>query len=201
MQSLKKVMVVALAIVLGGGAIAAPTTDLPVAPKAQGNAATSVGEPEKDTKIVSTLSNTNLEESQSSELMMQNHIQQLVEDDYRYQSELRKLKHQVEMEKMFSEIRKLRGEDKVKSTSVPTLAPVREAVNVSESKASVAENSSLPHVVLESVIGGLSRVAVINKGGEQLLYVQPGETFTMDGKQYILTKDKKLGLQVKEVNL
>lgn len=98
---------------------------------------------------------------------------------------------------MLSEIRKLRGEDKVK----PLPAPARETVNISENKASVTENSPLPHVVLESVIGGLSRIAVINQGGDQLLYVQPGETFAMDGKQYILTKDKKMGLQIKEANL
>lgn len=197
MQSVKKIMVAVLAIALMDGAIAAPTTDLPVTLKAQENATTSAIKTKNDLKTVNDFSNNKLEESLSSELMMQKHIQQMVEVDYLYQSEIRKLKHQVEMEKMYSEIRKLRGEDKVK----PVPAPVRETVNVSENKASVAENSSLPHVVLESVIGGLSRVAVINQGGEQLLYVQPGETFAMDGKQYILTKDKKLGLQIKEVNL
>lgn len=197
MQSVKRIIVVVFAMALGGRVIAAPTTDFTVVPKTQGNVTTPASELEKDSRIVNAFSNDKLDESLSSELMMQKHIQQLVENDYRYQAELRKLKHEVEMEKMLSEIRKLRGEDKVK----PVPAPARETVNISENKASVTENSPLPHVVLESVIGGLSRIAVINQGGDQLLYVQPGETFAMDGKQYILTKDKKMGLQIKEANL
>ena len=186
MQSVKTIIVVVFAMALGGRVIAAPTTDFTVVPKTQGNVTTPASELEKDARIVNAFSNDKLDEPLSSELMMQKHIQQLVENDYRYQAELRKLKHEVEMEKMLSEIRKLRGEDKVK----PLPAPARETVNISENKASVTENSPLPHVVLESVIGGLSRIAVINQGGDQLLYVQPGETFAMDGKQYILTKDK-----------
>ncbi|OXL39181.1 hypothetical protein CA284_16445 [Enterobacter mori] len=199
MQSLKNLMVIGFVIIFCGVAIAAPTTDLPSAPKVQGNDTSSIGVSEKEVKIVNSSLNDDVEAPPSSERMMQEHILQLVEDDYRYQSELRKLKHQVELEKMLSEIRKLRGEDKLKT--VPAPVPVRETVNQSENNVSVAENSSLPHVVLESVIGGLSRVAIADQGGNQLLYVQPGETFAMDGKEYILTKDKKLGLQIKEVNL
>lgn len=84
MQSVKTIIVVVFAMALGGRVIAAPTTDFTVVPKTQGNVTTPASELEKDARIVNAFSNDKLDEPLSSELMMQKHIQQLVENDYRY---------------------------------------------------------------------------------------------------------------------
>ena len=187
---------------VGSGLVqAAPTTDLPPAPKNQTGKPALVSNGEKAASPeVKNVDEKALNE-QSAELTMQDHIQALVEQDYLYQSEYRKLQQQVELEKMLSEIRKLRGEDKIKARATPT--PVIEAKIKTEKSApavNTGNNIAKPHVVLESVIGGLSRVAIANQRGDTLLYVTPGNVFSMDGAQYILTKDRKNGLQIKEAN-
>lgn len=201
MQSVKNIIIFAVLMVGSGLVQAAPTTDLPPAPKNQTGKPALVGNGEKAASPEVKNVNEKALNEQSAELTMQDHIQALVEQDYLYQSEYRKLQQQVELEKMLSEIRKLRGEDKIKARATPT--PVIEAKIKTEKSApavNTGNNIAKPHVVLESVIGGLSRVAIANQRGDTLLYVTPGNVFSMDGAQYILTKDRKNGLQIKEAN-
>ena len=187
MQSEKYFGVIVALMVSSELALAAPTTQLPSAPQAAENVASTSNMPEKSPP----------QTEKTAPITMQEHLQQLVEDDYAYQSAKRKLQNEVELEKMRSEIRKLRGEDK-KAPAAP-LAPVRKAEPQDNAKRSAPVATVMPHVVLESVIGGRARVAIVNHAGDQLRYAAPGETFSMDGQQYILRRDKNSGLKIEEV--
>ena len=123
---------------------------------------------------------------------MQEHIQKMVEEDYRWEAQKRAVANELELEKMNSEIRKLRGEDRV--SSMPQLVI---DTSPKESGSTQVSNGS-PHILLESNIGGLSRVAVGSADGSTLLYVSPGDRFTLNGHQYQLIRDKKSGLVIKE---
>lgn len=203
MQSVKYFGVIVALMVSGEFAFAAPTTDLPSAPQVAEKAASSSPVPEKmPAQANVTPANAPLESSpplaeSPVPMTMQEQLQQLVEDDYAFQSAKRKLENEVALEKMRSEIRKLRGEDK-KASAIP-VAPVRKAEPESNAKQPASAPAVMPHVVLESVIGGRARVAISNNSGDQLRYAAPGETFSMDGQQYMLKRDKRAGLKIEEV--
>jgi len=124
------------------------------------------------------------------ESAMQQHIQQMVEEDYAWEVKKRDVANELELERMKSEIRKLRGEDNVQARAQPVSMP--------EDSGTSQSSSGLPHVLLESNIGGLSRVAVSSADGSNLRYVSPGERFTLDGRQFQLVRDKISGLTIKE---
>lgn len=99
MQSVKNIIIFAVLMVGSGLVQAAPTTDLPPAPKNQTGKPALVGNGEKAASPeVKNVDEKALNE-QSAELTMQDHIQSLVEQDYLYQSEYRKLQQQVELKK------------------------------------------------------------------------------------------------------
>jgi len=128
------------------------------------------------------------------ESAMQQHLQRMVEEDYAWEAKKRELTNELELERMKSEIRKLRGEDKMR--------PASQSVPVSDSTLIEADgrpsSGELPHILLESNIGGLSRVAVGSADGSDLLYVTPGDNFTLDGRQYQLVRDQRARLAIKE---
>lgn len=196
MQSVKKLIVVLALTICPGVVLALPTTDLPPAPGLNSSEKKPVMKGEASTNTI--LSETEKNESSVEKITMQKHIQALVEDDYTFQLEYRKLQAQLEKERILSEIRKLRGEDKIKPASVPM--PVQNSTTSNDNEASKEQPLAMPHVVLESVVGGISRVAVLNQHGDQLLYVTPGELFSMNGQQYTLIRDKHVGLQIKVAN-
>lgn len=121
---------------------------------------------------------------------MQQHIQQMVEEDYAWEVKKRNVANELELERMKSEIRKLRGEDNVQARAQP--------VSIPEESSSSQSSSGLPHVLLESNIGGMSRVAVSSADGSSLRYVSPDERFTLDGREFQLVRDKTSGLNIKE---
>jgi len=125
-----------------------------------------------------------------SESAMQQHIQKMVEEDYAWEAKKREVANELELERMKSEIRKLCGEDKMPLMAQPASIPA--TVSATQS------SSASPHILLESNIGGLSRVAVVSADGSDLRYVSPGEHFTLDGHQYQLVRDKSSGLTIKE---
>lgn len=203
MQSVKYFAAIATLLVSGELAFAAPTTDLPTVPQVAEKAASSKSMPEKIppqgdvNPAVSTAESVPAQAEKLVQMTIQEQFEQLVEDDYAFQSAKRKLENEVALEKMRSEIRKLRGEDK-KAPASPA-APVRKAEPETNAKLLAPVSTALPHVVLESVIGGRARVAIVNHSGDQLRYAAPGEMFSMDGLQYILKKDKEAGLKIEEV--
>ncbi|MGX5027236.1 hypothetical protein ACWKYF_09860 [Enterobacter asburiae] len=122
---------------------------------------------------------------------VQDQLASIVEDDYAFEQQRRKLANEVELEKLRSQIRKLRGEDKMKA------APRVEApAEVSKPQAPVAAAIVMPRVVLEADIGGTNRVAV--QSGDTLRYVRPGETFDVGGRKFKLAKDRKSVVMAEE---
>ncbi|MGO3909116.1 hypothetical protein [Huaxiibacter chinensis] len=147
-------------------------------PKAAVDAAGETGSQNVDAKQTA-VSNTE---------QVQNHLAQMAEDDFVYEQERRKLSQQVELEKLQSQIRKLRGEDKMKPAPVVS-APVEKPADTPKDAPQSAPPVDMPRVVLEANIGGANRVAVASGG--TLRYVRPGETFAIDGNTYQLAKDRK----------
>lgn len=125
-----------------------------------------------------------------SDSAMQQHIQKMVEEDYAWEAQKRVVANELELERMKSEIRKLRGEASVRPTAQPVSLP--------EEVSTAPTSSAPPHILLESRIGGLSRVAVSSADGSSLRYVTPGERFMLDGRQYQLVRGKSTGLSIKE---
>ncbi|AGB76589.1 hypothetical protein D782_0526 [Enterobacteriaceae bacterium strain FGI 57] len=200
MQSVKKTITIA-AFLFSAGVSAEPTTALPfTALDAAKGAQTSPAQtspaqtPPAQTPPVSSDSGEIVSDGKTT----QEFLKEVVENDFAYQLKSRQLEQEVELEKMRSEIRKLRGEDKIPVAAAPQpqqAAPQTDAPKVPESK--IPEN--LPFVLLESEIAGTARVAVTNNDRSKLMYVRPGDRFEMGGVHYQLVRDKKNGLLVKDV--
>lgn len=195
MQSVKKTITIA-AFLFSAGVSAEPTTALPfTALDAAKGAQTS---PTQTSPTQTSPASSDSGEIVSDGKTTQEFLKEVVENDFAYQLKSRQLEQEVELEKMRSEIRKLRGEDKmpVAAAQQPQqAAPQSDAPKVAESK--IPEN--LPFVLLESEIAGNARVAITNNDRSKLMYVRPGDRFEMDGVRYQLVRDKKNGLLVKDV--
>ena len=198
MQSVKSTMAIA-AFIFSAGAFAEPTSALPFPAMPDTTAGAQPVQPlaGADTSVVSQPTQGQ-DNTVSDEKTTQVFLKEVVESDYEYQLQARQLKQQVELEKMRSEIRKLRGEDKKPVAVVSQAAPVQSAASQPEAPESKIPKE-LPFVLLESEIAGSARVAVTNSARSKLMYVRPGDLFEMDGVQYQLVRDKKSGLQVKGV--
>lgn len=197
MQSVKSTIAIA-AFIFSAGVFAEPTSALPFPAMPDTTVGAQPVQPihGSDTSVVSQPTGGQ-DNTVSDAKTTQEFLKEVVENDYEYQLKSRQLEQEVELEKMRSEIRKLRGEDKKPdaavspqpSTSQPELPKTPESTIPKE----------LPFVLLESEIAGSARVAVTNSARSKLMYVRPGELFEMDGVQYQLVRDKKSGLQVKGV--
>lgn len=198
MQSVKSTMAIA-AFIFSAGAFAEPTSALPFPAMPDTTAGAQPAHPlaGADASVVSQPTQGQ-DNTVSDEKTTQVFLKEVVESDYEYQLQARQLKQQVELEKMRSEIRKLRGEDKKPVAAVSQAAPVQSAASQPTAPESKIPKE-LPLVLLESEIAGSARVAVTNSARSKLMYVRPGDLFEMDGVQYQLVRDKKSGLQVKGV--
>ncbi|MCT6664197.1 hypothetical protein N4Q52_09295 [Enterobacter mori] len=124
------------------------------------------------------------QEEAANTAVVQDRLASIVEDDYAFEKQRRKLANEVELEKLRSQIRKLRGEDKMKpATRMAMQEPA--AIPLAPAAAPIV----MPRVVLEADIGGRNRVAVLS--GDTLRYVRAGETFDMGGNKFKLAKDRK----------
>lgn len=201
MQSVKTSIAIA-ACLFCAGVFAEPSTALPfpMVPDAAKGIQPEKTAPDSGKHVTEgeTVSDSN---TVSDGKTTQEFLKEVVENDFEYQLKSRKLEQEVELEKMRSEIRKLRGEDKKSAAAAAPVpqpqqaAPQADVQKVPESKIP----KKLPFVLLESEIAGNARVAVTNNERSKLMYVRPGARFEMDGVQYQLVRDKKNGLQVKGV--
>lgn len=203
MQSVKKIIAIAVCL-FSAGAFAEPSTALPFPMATDVTKGTSSNKPTPDTstnvavgKDITETNTISEDNTVSDGRTSQEFLKEVVENDYDYQLKSRKLSQEVELEKMRSEIRKLRGEDKktgaVAASRPQPSAPQADAPKQPESKIP----RELPIVLLESEIAGNARVAVTNSQRNKLMYVRPGERFEMEGARYQLVRDKKQGLVVK----
>ncbi|MFC3191820.1 hypothetical protein ACFOJF_22940 [Pseudocitrobacter faecalis] len=127
MQSVKSTMAIA-AFIFSAGAFAEPTSALPfpAMPDTTAGAQPVHSLAGADTRVVSQPTQGQ-DNTVSDEKTTQVFLKEVVESDYEYQLQARQLKQQVELEKMRSEIRKLRGEDKKPVAAVSQAAPAQPA--------------------------------------------------------------------------
>ncbi|WP_336285839.1 hypothetical protein [Citrobacter arsenatis] len=116
--------------------------------------------------------------------IQQDEFLRVMEDNLSFEKEKRQLVNEVALEKLRSELKKLRG---------TTTSPV---MPVATDKNDIREEFSQPTVILVSKIGGLTRVLVSAAGDK--LYLSKGERFSSGGKNYILEMDGTGKYQVKE---
>lgn len=213
MQGLKLTVMTSVFSLAMGSAVAAPTTELPKVPDnvAKGGISESVvtlsteaganipatkgtgaitpdihtapGKKGNPSEAVEQANKAADAETQ----IVQERLAGIVEDNYAYEKARRQLESELELEKLRSQIRKLRGEDKMRPSPVLTepKAPVQQAAAV-----------AIPRVILEAEIAGSQRVAVSD--GNALRYVRAGETFSMGGNNFKLAKDKKSVILVED---
>lgn len=199
MQDLKLIVITGVFSLAMGTALAEPTTTLPkvpdnvpkteVAQQTPAVAVKSSAVPANGTQSKEKASEAAVSivgDSDAENQIVQDRLVRIIEDDYAYEMQRRQLSNEVVLEKMRSDIRKLRGEDKKPLTPAPIIS-----AQVTENKAPVQEHMpiALPHVVLEADIGGSRRVAVTD--GKALRYVRAGEAFSMGGNDFKLSGDRK----------
>ncbi len=208
MQILKLVMLTSVFSLVIETANAAPTTNLPQAPVSDSqaktdaagnrsasadNAAGSAKAVDKTAPVVATASKDKPSASGTvmpaesdvediNSLFVQDRLASIVEDDFTFEQARRRLANEVELEKMRSELRKLRGEDKVRPQPVQT----QPSETTAKAEPKVID---MPRVVLEAEIGGSRRVAVTD--GKTLRYVRTGEIFSMGENKFKLASDKR----------
>ncbi|EED3619795.1 hypothetical protein ER69_00735 [Salmonella enterica subsp. enterica serovar Newport] len=126
----------------------------------------------------------NIPDNMSKPNMQQDEFIKIMQENLSFEKEKRQLVNEVALEKLRSELKKLRG------TTTSTVIP-----EMTENKTVRAE-ASHPYVVLVSKIGGLTRVLVSDSGNKY--YLSVGEHFSSGGKNYILNMNNAGKYQVKE---
>ncbi len=113
---------------------------------------------------------------------VQEHIIQMMQDDISYDAKKRELSNELELEKIRSEINKLK-EDNEPISVEPVRAP--EVAEPVQPDVQTVEAVALPKVVLVSEIAGVSRVAVSYDDGVKM--VRLNEKFSLEGHQFIVS--------------
>jgi len=126
----------------------------------------------------------NISDNMNKSNMQQDEFIKIMQDNLSFEKEKRQLVNEVALEKLRSELKKLRG-----TTTSPIIPEMTENKNV-------RAEASHPYVVLVSKIGGLTRVLVSDGGNKH--YLSAGEHFSSGGKNYILDINSAGKYQVKE---
>ncbi|WP_421670911.1 hypothetical protein [Rahnella sp. EDr1-12] len=125
---------------------------------------------------------------------VQEHIIQMMQNDITFDAQKRELSNELELEKIRSEINKLK-EDNEPISVEPVLAP--ESVQPDVQPVETVEAVALPKVVLVSEIAGVSRVAV--SSGDGVKMVRLNEKFTQEGHQFIVSNSGRGMPTVREI--
>ena len=125
---------------------------------------------------------------------VQEHIIQMMQNDITFDAQKRELSNELELEKIRSEINKLK-EDNEPISVEPVRAP--ESVQPDVQPVETVEAVALPKVVLVSEIAGVSRVAV--SSGDGVKMVRLNEKFTQEGHQFIVFNSGRGMPTVREV--
>ncbi|WP_122097456.1 hypothetical protein [Rahnella sp. Larv3_ips] len=128
---------------------------------------------------------------------VQEHIIQMMQNDITFDAQKRELSNELELEKIRSEINKLK-EDNEPISVEPVRAPeVTEPVQPDVQPVETVEAVALPKVVLVSEIAGVSRVAV--SSGDGVKMVRLNEKFTQEGHQFIVSNSGRGMPTVREI--
>ena len=125
---------------------------------------------------------------------VQEHIIQMMQNDITFDAQKRELSNELELEKIRSEINKLK-EDNEPISVEPVRAP--ESVQPDVQPVETVEAVALPKVVLVSEIAGVSRVAV--SSGDGIKMVRLNEKFTQEGHQFIVSNSGRGMPTVREI--
>lgn len=121
-----------------------------------------------------------------SESPMQDHVVDMMEKDFTFENQYRELNNQVALEKLRSELRKLRGEKSAGSTTAA--APMLAASNAVDdfNEAPVTASAAAPALrpLLISEIAGQKRVAIAGVDGAVKM-VALNQRFNYGGHSYI----------------
>ncbi|WP_318374084.1 hypothetical protein [Enterobacter sp.] len=114
---------------------------------------------------------------------MQNHVVQLMEKDFSFETQYRELNNQLALEKLRSELRKLRGGN---AASVPAPATPLTAAesDITDEPAEAGAAAPALRALLISEIAGQKRVAISGEGGGVKM-VPLNKRFSYGGYEYI----------------
>ncbi|WP_142417714.1 hypothetical protein [Citrobacter braakii] len=116
---------------------------------------------------------------------MQDHVVEMIEKDFNFESQYRELANQLALEKVRSELRKLRGEKKADSATVMPMSTASTMDDISASSPE-ATSEAAPGLrpLLISEIAGQKRVAIAGaEGGVKM--VPLNQRFSYGGYDYI----------------
>lgn len=129
---------------------------------------------------------------------VQDHMIEMMQDDFSFQNQKRALSNELELEQLRSAIQKAKG-------ITVTAAPIPEApMETGASKEAVpderkmAEEVPLPKILLVSEIGGVSRIAI--SANNVIKLVRANEKFTLEGHNFIVANSGHNMPVIKEVH-
>ncbi|EGT5654809.1 hypothetical protein JD793_000882 [Citrobacter braakii] len=116
---------------------------------------------------------------------MQDHVVEMIEKDFNFESQYRELANQLALEKVRSELRKLRGEKKADSATVMPMSTASTMDDISASSPE-ATSEAAPGLrpLLISEIAGQKRVAIAGADGGVKM-VPLNQRFSYGGYDYI----------------
>ncbi|MFP2239576.1 hypothetical protein ACLEX4_13705 [Pseudescherichia vulneris] len=131
---------------------------------------------------------------------IQEHISQLVEDDFSYNQMQRRLSQEVELAKLRLQMAKLKSEaaELVPSPVMTQSSPSTSAESADKKVPAVAQFNGEPKILMLSQLAGITRAAI--SIGDKTIFVRPGEVFPANGKEYMVHQGSGIkNASVKEV--
>lgn len=134
----------------------------------------------------------------SSVSPMQDHVVEMIEKDFNFESQYRELVNQLALEKVRSELRKLRDEKKASSAGVMPVSTARTMDDISASPGATSQSAPELRPLLISEIAGQTRVAIA--GGDGGVKMVPlNQRFNYGGYDYIARHNKANDVTVEVV--
>lgn len=129
---------------------------------------------------------------------MQDHVVEMIEKDFNFESQYRELANQLALEKVRSELRKLRGEKKADSAAVMPMSTASTMDDISASPGATSESAPGLRPLLISEIAGQKRVAIAGADGGVKM-VPLNQRFSYGGYDYIAHHNKANDVTVEVV--
>lgn len=129
---------------------------------------------------------------------MQDHVVEMIEKDFNFESQYRELANQLALEKVRSELRKLRGEKKTDSVAVMPVSTASTMDDISASPGATSESAPGLRPLLISEIASQKRVAIAGADGGVKM-VPLNQRFSYGGYDYIARHNKANDVTVEVV--
>ncbi len=129
---------------------------------------------------------------------MQEHVVSMMEKDFTFESQYRELANQLTLEKLRSEIRKLRGERSAGTTDAPASMLVASNAGNIDAPTTTAQSAPGLRPLLISDIAGQKRVAIAGADGSVKM-VPLNQRFNYGGYSYIARHNQNNDVTVEVV--